>query len=152
MKRKTFSELELKLLESIEIEGSIRTDRLRKKLKLQGKENNSKFHRALANLESYALIIGIEDPHPEKHLHANIWQTWDKRTGKVRSPAGLSYSEALSKLLEQTVNACVLARRDQVGKWFRWSKDMEEVAEKSVKEERLVRAGSYLVTPRVIRP
>ncbi len=73
VRRKTFSDLEQKLLETIEAEGSIRTDRLRKKLKLEGKENNSNFHRALTNLESYALIIGVEDPHPEIHLHGNIW-------------------------------------------------------------------------------
>src|SRR5207249_12029295 len=75
VKREIFSDIELKILETIGTEGSIRTDRLRKKLKLETKENNSKFHRSLANLESYALIVGVEDPHPERHLHANIWQT-----------------------------------------------------------------------------
>src|SRR5205807_9119719 len=53
VRRKTFSDLERKLLETIEAEGSIRTDRLRKKLRLEGKENNSRFHRSLSNLECY---------------------------------------------------------------------------------------------------
>src|SRR5713226_5371859 len=127
MKRKIFSDLEQKLLETIEAEGSIRTDQLRKKLRLEGKGNNSKFHRSLSNLESYALIVGVEDPHPERHMHANIWQTWDTRTSKRISRAVLPYNEALVKLLEKTINACVLAREDQVSKWFEWSADMEAV-------------------------
>jgi len=149
VKRKIFSDLEQKLLETIEAEGSIRTDRLRKKLGLEGKENNSKFHRSLSNLESYALIVGIEDPHPDRHLHANIWQTWDTRTSKGMRRIGLSYTEALSKLLEKTIDTCVLAREDQVGKWFQWSADMTEVKEGLVTEGLVVRAGSFLVTPRV---
>ena len=55
------------------------------------KENNSRFHRSLSNLESYAMIVGVEDPHPEKHMHANIWQTWDTRTGEGIDRIGLSY-------------------------------------------------------------
>jgi len=97
-------------------------------------------------------IIGAEDPHPERHLHANIWQTWDARTGKGISRAGLSYSEALAELLVKTIDACVLAREDQVSKWFQWSKDMEQVKEELLREGRLVRARSFLLTPRVIRP
>ena len=150
VKGRTFSDLELNLLETIETERSIRTDRLRKQVRLEGKKNNSKFHRALTNLESYALIIGAEDPHPERHLHANIWQTWDTRTSKGMGRADLSYPEALGKLLEKTIDACILAREDQVGKWFQWSTDMEAVKEGVLKEGLVVRAGSFLVTPRVI--
>src|SRR5207244_1682706 len=86
-------------------------DRLRKKLKLEAKENNSRFHRSLTNLESYGLIVGVEDPHPEKHLHANIWQTWDTRTHESRGRASLSYSEALAKLLVKTIDASILSDR-----------------------------------------
>jgi hypothetical protein len=149
VKRKALSDFDLKLLETIKAEGSIRTDQLRKKLKLEAKENNSKFHRSLTNLESYGLIIGVEDPHPEKHLHANVWQTWDKRTGNGIGHANLSYSEALSKLLEKTIDACVLAREDQIGKWFRWSTDIQAVKEEALLNESILRAGPYLVSPRV---
>jgi hypothetical protein len=149
VKRKLLSDLELKLLETIETEGSIRTDRLRKKLRLEGKENNSKFHRSLTNLESFALIIGVEDPNPEKHLHANIWQTWDTRTSGGVGRAGVSYNEALAKLLEKTIDACVLAPEDQVGKWFQWSDDMKAVMEELLLNEAILRAGPYLVSSRV---
>jgi hypothetical protein len=149
VRRKTFSDLEQRLLETIEAEGSIRTDRLRKKLRLQGKENNSKFHRSLSNLESYALIVGVEEPHPERHLHANIWQTWDTRTSKGRGRARLSYNEALAKLLEKTIDTCVLAREDQVSKWFQWSSDMEAVREELLLDEVFLKAGAYLVSARV---
>jgi hypothetical protein len=135
-------------LETIEAEGSIRTDRLRKKLRLEGKENNSKFHRSLSNLESYALIVGAEDPHPESHLHANIWQTWNTRTGKGKDRSGLSYNEALAKLLEKTIDSCVLARENQVSKWFQWSADMEAVKGELFQDEALLRAGPYLISPR----
>src|SRR5207244_12342972 len=108
VKQQIRTDIELKILENIRTEGSIRTDRLRKKLELKAKENNSKFHRSLSNLESYALIVGVEDPHPEKHLHADIWQTWDTRTQKKGGRNSLSYSEALGKLLAKTIDACIL--------------------------------------------
>src|SRR5207249_9817959 len=125
VKQQILSDIELKILETIETEGSIRTDRLRKKLKLEAKENNSKFHRSLSHLESYALIVGVEDPRPEKHLHANIWQTWDTRTREAKSHASLPYGEALSKLLVKTIDACLLAREDQISAWFEWSYEMQ---------------------------
>ena len=149
VRRKTFSDLERKLFETIVAEDSIRTDRLRKKLRLEGKQNNSKFHRSLAKLESYALIVGVEDPHPERHMHANIWQTWDTRTSERIGHAGLSYNEALAKLFEKTIDACVLAREDRVSKWFQWSSDMEAVREKSLLDEAFLRAGPYVVSSRV---
>jgi hypothetical protein len=149
VKRKILSELELELLETIESEGSIRTDRLRKKLGLEPKENNSKFHRSLANLESYALIIGIGDPHPERHLHANIWRTWNNRTRGETGRVKLSYSKALVSLLETTIDACIFAREDQMRKWFRWSSEMEVAKEDLVKSERITRSGPFLVSTRV---
>jgi len=149
VRRKTFSDLEHKLLETIEAEGSIRTDRLRKKMRLEGKKNNSKFHRSLTNLESYAMIIGAEDPHPERHLHANIWETWGARTRKRKSGTGLSYREALEKLLEKTIDACVLVREDQVSKWFQWNADTEMIMEGLLRDEVFPRAGPYLVSSRV---
>jgi hypothetical protein len=149
-KGEIFTGLEQHLRKTIQDQGSIRTDQLRKKLRLEAK-NNSKFHRALTNLESYALIIGVEDPKPEKHLHANIWQTWETRTSNGIDRPGLSYEKALGKLLEKTIDACVLAREDQVRKWFQWGPDMEAVKEELLNEGLVVRAGSFLVTPRVAR-
>jgi hypothetical protein len=149
VKGRILSDLELKILETIQSEGSIRTDRLRKKLKLEAKENNSKFHPSLSNLESYALIIGVEDPNPEKHLHANIWQTWSNRTRKGKSPASLPYREALSKLLVKTVDACILAREDQIPRWFKWSSDMEAAKEQLLLDGAILRSGQYLVSSKV---
>ena len=151
VKRKILSDLELKLLETIETEGSIRTDQLRKKLGLGAKENNSRFHRSLSNLENFALIVGVEDPHPERHMHANIWQTWDTRTSGGIDRVGLSYPEALGKLLEKTVDACVLAREDQMRKWFQWNVDMEVAKEESLKNGNVMRAGPFIIAPRILR-
>ncbi|OLE71356.1 hypothetical protein AUF78_02410 [archaeon 13_1_20CM_2_51_12] len=149
VKRQILSDIELKILETIGTEGSIRTDRLRKKLKLEAKENNSKYHRSLSNLESYALIVGVEDPHPEKHLHANIWQTWDKRTRNGMSRGNLSYSEGLAKLLEKTLDACVLAREDEIRKWFQWSADVQAVKEDLLENETILRADGHLISSRI---
>ncbi len=146
---RTLSDLELKILESIESEGSVRTDRLRKKLKLEAKENNSKFHRSLINLESYALIVGVEDPNPEKHLHANIWQTWGNRTQKGKSHSSLSYSEALCKLLVKTVDACILAREDEIPRWFMWSADMETAKKQLLLDGAILKSGQYFVSTKV---
>jgi len=139
----------VKILESIESEGSIRTDRLRKKLKLDAKENNSKFHRSLRNLESYALIVGVEDPHPEKHLHANIWQTWDARTQEARVRGSLSYGEALAKLLVKTVDACVLAREDQIQRWFEWSSDMQAAMKQALLDGAIQKFDQYVISSRL---
>jgi hypothetical protein len=149
VKQQILSDIELKILETVGTEGSIRTDQLRKKLKLEAKENNSKFHRSLSNLESYALIVGVEDPHPEKHLHANIWQTWDTRTREGTSRNSLSYSEALGKLLAKTIDACVLVREDQIPKWFEWSTDVQPVKEKLLLDGAVLRSGLYLVSSEV---
>jgi hypothetical protein len=149
VKQQILSDIELKILETIETEGAIRTDRLRKNLKFEAKENNSKFHRSLSNLESYALIVGVEDPHPEKHLHANIWQTWDTRTHEGRGRNSLSYSEALGELLVKTIDACVLVREDQIPKWFEWSTDMHPLKEKLLLDGTVLRSGPYLVSSKV---
>ncbi|HVH15702.1 MAG TPA: hypothetical protein VNA15_08300 [Candidatus Angelobacter sp.] len=146
VKGRILSDLELKILETIRSEASIRTDLLRKKLKLESKENNSRFHRSLSTLESYALIVGVEDPHPEKHLHANIWQTWDTRTRQDQRLSNLPYNEALSKLLVKTVDACVLAVEDQMPGWFKWSSDMHEAKQQSLKDEAILKSGRYLVS------
>jgi hypothetical protein len=149
VRRKTLSDIELKILETIKKEGSIRTDYLRKKLKQEAKENNSKFHRALTNLESYALIVGVEDPHPEKHIHANIWQTWDTRTREGKRQASFSYNEAIGKLFVKTIDTCVLAREDQISRWFEWSSDIQAVKEQSLLDGTVLKSGSYLVSSRV---
>ena len=146
VKGRILSDLELKILETVRNEGSIRTDRLRKKLTLEGKKNNSKFHRSLSTLESYALIVGVEDPHPEKHLHANIWQTWDTRTRQGKRLSNLPYNEALSKLLVKTVDACVLVLEDQTRGWFKWSSDMQEAIRQSLNDGGILKSGRYLVS------
>ncbi len=131
VKREILSDIELKILEAIETEGSIRTDRLRKKLKLEAKENNSRFHRSLTNLESYGLIVGIEDPHPEKHLHANIWQTWETRTQETRGRASL------------------LVREDQIPRWFKWSSDIQAAKDQLILDGAILKSGQYLFSSNV---
>jgi hypothetical protein len=148
-KRMILSDLELKLLKTIKVEGSIRTDRLRKLVRMEARGENARFHRALASLESYALTVGVEDPKPEKHLHANIWQTWKTRTGDGN--ARLSYRGALAKLVEKTVDASVLVREDQFGKWFRWSTDTGSVKDELLRDGTMLKAGKFIVSPRVIR-
>ena len=149
IKEHNFSDLELKILETIEDESSIRTDHLRKTLNLGGKENNSKFHRSLTHLESYALIVGVEDPHPERHLHANIWQTWDTRTKGGSRPASRSYSDALARLLGKTIDACVIVREDQIPGWFEWSSDMQVAKDQALQDGSVLKSGPYLVSPKV---
>jgi len=144
------SELEREVFRTVEGEHSIRTDRLREKLGLEWKENNAKFHRVLANLESYSLIVGAEDPHPERHLHANIWQTWTARTGKKSASPQIVFDEALADLFEWTIDSCVLAQEDHVKDWFRWRVEPGKICGKLLQEGRLLREGSYLMSPRVL--
>ncbi|HZY46402.1 MAG TPA: hypothetical protein VFE96_01280, partial [Candidatus Bathyarchaeia archaeon] len=143
------SDLERRVLERVKNENSIRTDRLRKRLGLGSKENNYKFHRALVNLEKYLLIVGVEDPVPEKHLHANIWQTWQDRTRKRTGKASLTYREALAELVKKTLDSCVLAREDQIGRWFHWHADVGAIVQELLRKEAILKAGSYLLTSRI---
>ncbi len=143
------SKLERRILETISAEKTIRTDRLREKLKLEGKETNSQYHRALANLEAYSLIIGAEDPNPETHIHANIWQTWETRTGSKTLEANLSLEDAASCLYYKTIDASVLAEEDQIAKWFPWKTDTKKITERLLREGSVLRTGLYLMTSRV---
>lgn len=149
-KREILSDFERRLLRTIEQEKSIRTDHLRKTLRLEAKENNSSFHRALTNLENYALIVGVEDPHPEKHLHANMWQTWESKTGTA-ARARLSYEDGLAELLEITMNACILAPENEVAKWFPWGNDMSVAKQELLDKNRLLKEGSFLLSPLAAR-
>ena len=146
LKGEMLSGLESKVFTTVQSEGSIRTDRLRTKLNLDGKENNSRFHRALADLESYALIIGAEDPRPEKHLHANIWQTWESRTGTRGPSKGPGYKGAVVKFLQEAIDACVITREDALEKWFRWSTETNMAKEELLEGETVMRVGPYLVS------
>jgi hypothetical protein len=139
------SPLESRLLETIEREESIRTDRLRKTLRLEAGTGTSLFHRSLSNLESYMLIVGAEDPHPERHLHANIWQTWENRTGAKRRRPPFSYHESVSKLLEETVKTCVIVKDAEVMKWFRWRDETEEAKSELLTSNKIMKIGNYLI-------
>jgi hypothetical protein len=149
-RERVFSNLELKLMEAVESEGSIRTGHLRKKVKLQGKENNAKFHRSLVNLESHGLIVGFEDPHPETHLHANIWQTWAERTGNARGGQRFSYEEAIVELFTKTIEASILVREDQIKELFAWTFDIEAVRHGLVNDGTILNVGGYLIPSRIV--
>lgn len=142
---KLLSPIEKRILAVVESTGPIRTDSLRRKLGFEGRENAYKFHRALTNLESYSLIVGAEDPKPEKHLHANIWQTWEKRTGRTSSQKSLSYQEAVEQLLEKTLETCVLVDERQIRKWFRWNNETETAKEKLLKKNTIVRIDTHVI-------
>ena len=148
-KQQVISPLESKVLEKIRSEGSIRTDRLRKALGLGARDKTSQFHRSLTNLESSALIVGSEDPRPERHLHAHIWQTWEARTIGKKRGSEISYQEAVARLLEEAVNACVIVRDDQIRKWFRWTTDTESAKDELVGSKRLLKIGGYVMPARL---
>jgi hypothetical protein len=137
------SMLESKLLETIEREESIRTDRLRKALRVEA-GGTSLFHRSLANLESCMLIVGAEDPHPERHLHANIWQTWEHRTRAKKRHSPVSYHESVSRLLEETVKTCVIVKDVEVRKWFRWREETEKAKNELLTSRKIMKVGPYL--------
>ncbi len=148
-KRQILSQMEWTILETLEKNGPTRTDRLRTGLKLEGKTNTAKVHRSLARLENHGLIVGYEDPNPEKHLHAAIWHLWNQRLdGSLKNPA-ISYENALAKLLERTLDACVFAPEKQIASWYVWDGELAETTERLVAGGRIIRAGSLLLTSRI---
>lgn len=140
---------EWRVLDSLEENGPTRTDKLRATLQLTGKTNTSPFHRSLAKLEGLGLIVGHEDPKPERHLHANIWLPW----GQVfteRSKKGLpSYEKALGDLLQCTVEAAVLVPEKEVENLFRWNGSLLETKESLVSNGRVLREGGFLLATTV---
>ncbi len=142
-----FSELEWKILGLLEDKGPTRTDHLRSQLDLEGKQFTSRFHRALSRLEAYGLILGYEDPKPERHLHANIWQLWTQKVRVGRSPS--SYQEALVDLLENTINACILAPIKERGKWFQWNGRLVEAMLKLESSGRVLKIGGFFIPARL---
>jgi len=146
---KILSELEWKILKLLNTKGPTRTDHLRSQLRLEGKKFTSPFHRSLSKLEGYGLILGYEDPKPERHLHANIWQLWSKRVQlKEIEP---SYEEGLARLLEKTIDACVLAPLAEVGEWFRWNGGLARSVRTLVESGTVVEANKFLVASRISR-
>jgi hypothetical protein len=143
-KGKLLTLIEKKIFKAIEADEPIRTDELREKLRLEGKQNNSKFHRSLAKLENYCLIIGAEDAKPEKHIHANIWQTWGERTGEI-GKRDLSYPRAVEELLEKTLDACVLADENQITKWFSWGEDVETAEKELLRKNAIAHVDSHVL-------
>ncbi len=146
-KHEILSGLEWKILKLLDAKGPTRTDHLRAPLKLEGKTFTNRFHRALSRLESYALIVGYEDPKPERHLHANIWQLWGQRVQSKK--AYLSYEKALTRLLEKTVDACVLASASDVEKWFQWNGSLTELVQELVESGKVLKADNFLVASRI---
>ncbi len=142
------SQLEWKILSILDKEAPVRTDHLRSQLKLQGKTHTSRFHRALTRLEGYGLIVGHEDPNPERHLHANMWQPWKTRVGsKLGNREKFSYDHGVKELLAATINAAIIVQEKEIGKWFHWKDSILEVKNQLVDSNRILRVGSYLVTP-----
>ncbi len=147
-----FSRLERTILETIDRNGPIRTDKLREDLGINGKVDNRKFHSSLSTLESYALIVGSEDPRPERHLHANIWSSW-KSLPVERNGTGIQgYEDAVQQLLEKTLDAAILAPEREVGKWFKWKQATLEAKEKLLDTGKIIQAENFLVTPRSLKP
>ncbi len=147
---KILSEMEWKILKLLDSKGPTRTDHLRSQLDLQGKQFTGLFHRGLSRLEAYGLILGYEDPKPERHLHANIWQVWSRRVHVEKNP--YSYQEALATLLEKTIDACVLAPLGGIGKWFQWNGHLTEAIEDLVRNKKVLEVDEFLVAPRVGAP
>ncbi len=149
-KHEILSQLEWRIIDTLERNGPTRTDKLRLTLNLDGKSNTAKFHRALTQLENHGLTTGYEDPSPEKHLHAAIWHLWNQRIDESMKNYTIPYQEALSSLLERTIDASVLAPEKGVKTWYAWNGNLSQAKEKLLAQGKIIRAESFLLTHRVV--
>lgn len=149
-KHEILSQQEWTILDFIHDNGPVRTDKLRQKLGLRGKNYTAPFHTSLQKLESYALVIGTEDPHPEKHLHANVWHDWATQVVRHGPSREFTYQDSVEQLLSKTMDAVILVPEREVGKWFLWKQSALEAKEKLLDSGGIIQAGNYLVTPRVL--
>ncbi len=143
------SNAEWRILAFLEEKGPTRTDKLRAMLQLTGKTNTAPFHRSLTRLEGLGLIVGHEDPKPERHLHANIWQPWGQTLSERSKKGSPSYEKALGNLLQHTIEAVVLAPEKEVENWFRWNGSLLEAKETLVSSGNALRAGRFLLAAMV---
>jgi hypothetical protein len=142
-----FTELEWHILKLLE-KGSVRTDHLRKQLQLEDRKHTKHYHRSLTLLESYGLIAGYEDPKPEKHLHANIWQLWTDRV-HMKSKR-YSYDEALAEVLSRTIDACVIVHKDDISQWFQWETRLSEAMTRPFENGNVKVIGDYLISTKFL--
>jgi len=147
-KRKILSQLEWKILQTLGEKGPTRTDGLRTVLKLEGKQHTSSFHRAVNQLERLGIIMGYEDPKPERHLHASIWHLWGQRVG-LQEKTAITRETALAEMVERTLDASIFAREEEVRKWFSWNGELLKAKDKLVAKGVIIRAGPFLFAPRV---
>ncbi len=149
LEHRILSAVEWRVMDVLEKRGPARTDRLRAMLQLTGKMNTSPFHRSLAKLEGLGLIVGHEDPKPERHLHANIWRLCSEAFSGRTSKRPPSYGKALEDLLENAIEAAVLVPEKEVKNWFRWNGSIVEAKEMLVSSGRVIRAGNFLLSAEV---
>ncbi len=145
---KILSKTEWRILDALQDQGPIRTDRLRSTLRLEGKTNTAPFHRALTNLERLGIITGRGDPKPEKHMHANIWRLWKSST--PRSKTSLNYKDALAELVRRAVDVAVLAAEREIKRWFGWNGEVSAAKESLVANGKFIRAGEFLIASRIV--
>ncbi len=143
------STFEWRIMDVLEEKGPTRTDKLRITLQLTGKTNTAPFHRSLVKLESLGLIVGYEDPKPERHLHANIWRLWPQAFTERSNKGSPSYEKALEGLLQCTIEAAVLVPEKEVADWFRWNDCLLEAKEALVSSGKALRAGRFLLATTV---
>jgi hypothetical protein len=147
-KRKILSQLEWNILQTLGEKGPTRTDMLRPNLKLEGKQHTSRFHGALNRLEGLGIIVGYEDPKPEKHLHASIWHLWSQRVG-LQERTATTRETALAELVERTLDASIFAQEKEVRNWFSWNGELAAAKDELVAKGRILRAGPFLFAPRI---
>jgi hypothetical protein len=49
----------------------------------------------------------------------------------------------------KTVDACILAREDEIPRWFMWSADMETAKKQLLLDGAILKSGQYFVSTKV---
>jgi len=138
-------------------EGPVRTDVLRKELKLTSPEQGRLFHRAKRELQNQLIIVGKTYENPKTHTHAEMLDFWENSVPKqVKAKADqIDQSLASLKLLSATLHSCVLSKEKRISSWFNWTDGgMKETLEKLIQRKDFVRIqyrkDSYIIPRKIL--
>lgn len=146
-----------RILQFLEREGPMRTDKLRKALKFTTPEQGRIFHRAKKDLQNHLVLLAREDPEAKVHTHAEILDFWENCMPKnIRARADqIDEANGRLKLLSSTLQSCVLSNEKRIPSWFAWADDgVSESLEKLLQKKDFVRVpfkkDAWVIPRRVI--
>jgi hypothetical protein len=130
-----------KFLATLDKQGPMRVDRMRKELGIRTVVDSKAYKLARAELDGYFLILTWDDPASPRDPQRVIYETWDRFSNRSLDQrlVPTSLAQAWTGLAEAVLKAAVLAPAKGVFRWFPWTRDdceeaLQELLRRNVAE------------------